>query len=540
VTSEQQGALELRRRLLAVAPEARAELLLSSPDPRAAVRTVPAQELYLTILSSADDEAQAILRFAARPQLEFVFDIDGWLDDRLDAGRSAQWLLRLCEAGPELVARFCAEADESLVVLLLSTLLHVYKLDESVDPRFAPPDRPLMTLDRTYFFELREGVPDELADAFSQALSLLRARSVNSYQSLLEQVMWSIPSEVSETAFQARNSRLAEKGFPPLEESLAVWSSGNTPLREQRTRLMARIEAAAPRSDLPASSSSPRLDSTLTSLTHAMQLLPAEQREGWLHELVRTANRFAVASREHLGAPETHHRAFQTACAHLELGVAQLAGHDLQRRGVALSQISVRELVRLGTGAVLTRSHLARQLRQGWIAHAPLGIERLDQPWVELLNGLCAPRPYYSLDGANRPFQRFADLERVDAQLTELEQLGRFLGSTLQLAAGTDLPELDPLPAGRSDAADLEWSAVLVTAVLRRMLDQPARPVPFSASELAGAIAHSSLDRIELICGQLTVPALSGLVRDRIEELRSTIGVSPIDPRFARGVLMHG
>lgn len=84
-----------------------------------------------------------LMPYASRTQVEFLFDIDSWDRDRLDPQRAGQWLAALHKAGADQVARWLREGDEATVVLVLSRLLRVFKLDESTDPDFWRPDRPV-------------------------------------------------------------------------------------------------------------------------------------------------------------------------------------------------------------------------------------------------------------------------------------------------------------------------------------------------------------------------------------------------------------
>ncbi len=515
--------------------------ILGSKHPQEAVRSLPAQDLYLTVLEAGLDEASPLLPLASLPQLEFFLDIDGWDKDNLDIERVCRWLIAFSEADRALLGRVLSEADESLVVHLLSALLHVYKNDESADPRYWPPDRAVTNIDTTYSIEGKEHTPVEAFDALNEALKSVRARSTHAFEALLEQVMWSIPAEMEQLAYESRTSRLAEKGFPDLNESLEVWAAGAEPLRELRARLKQKLAQA----DLPSVEihALPVVASAFTSAPLLARLgatLPVWQQEALLHGLVRIGNRFAVSSLSHLGDPETHRQALDTALAHANLGLAELTesdGEDAARR--ALVGLSAAEIARVGTGAVQSRAYRARRCRDGWMARVPFARTRLDEEWQASLEGLLAARPYYSLETRPRPFRERADLQRVDAQLEALEQLGVFLEQTWKIEPNSDLPELTPLPAARRDLEDLDWSACLLTALARVAIGDPARPTPFRGDAAATALDRLDAATVSTLCQTWGIPALIPLLLDRLEvDWISQTGDRSVDPRFVRLILI--
>lgn len=537
-------SLALRQQLLALSAEIRVEAILQSPHPAEAVRSLSAQELYLTVSEAGIDEAAPLLPLATRHQLEFFLDIDAWSGDQLDLDKLCRWLTHFASADPELIGRLLREADESLVVALLSRLLHVYKNDESTDAPFWPPDRPLTTLDQMYYFEPREGVSPEAFDALHQGMLTLRGQASPAYEALLEQVLWQIPAEQQEEALRTHNARLSEKGFPDLVESLQVWSAGREPLRDLRARL-AQQALNAP--DL-ASAEAASATSALTVVDHNVAprlarlaaFAPRAAQEALIAGLVRLGNRYAVASRAPLGDVATHRDGLRTALAHANLGVAELAreaGDDLARRAVAA--VSPVELVQVGVGAVQARAWRARRLVDGWLATVPLAEARLDEEHRAALRGMRSPCPYFSLDARDRPFQELDDLQRVDQVLSALEQLGLLLEKRWQVAAGHDLPELAPLPAARHDAADLDWSAVLLTALAHVANGTGDRPAPFAASRLRAAARALTPERITRLCAEWSLDAWTALLIARIaDEPWIVAGDELPDPRFVRSFLI--
>jgi hypothetical protein len=601
VDSRSRALVEARRRLLALSPADRVSAMLAAPRPADLVRALPAQELFLSLAEVGPDDALPLLAHASIPQLEFFFDIDAWSRDRFEPERAAHWISMFHDAGPEVVAHWLREADEGLVVLVLSRLLRVYKNDESTDQPFWPPDRPVPTLDGLYYFEPQDEASEPAAAVLWEALARLRARDRGAYEALLEQVLWAIPAELEEGAHEHRASRLAEKGFPDPEEALGVWSVEPGGTAAVRAELAARVDGSRgldpapgmPAGALPAPPAAqapdvsglpghparvptsrggepvppaesgdpggsaarggdpglpvPFDDRAWPALATAARGLDDDRRERLLGDVVRLANRFAVAAFEPLGDPETHRRALYTAMSTVSLGLDVLgAGRPRSWGTRALAALSVFDVSRAGVTAIQERALRARRLAGGWLSRIRLGRERLDTVLAEALEGLLQPRPSFTIAGEDRSFRSPADLGMADRLLATIEALGGFL----QPLAGPDgeIPGLDPPPLFREAAGDVEWSAVVLTALARAALGGAARPVPLDREEArracdllldAGAPRRKSLLFDELARNSGLAPAadyLAGILEQDLADLPP--GVAP-DPRFARALLFR-
>jgi hypothetical protein len=542
-----QRLVAARRTLLALPPLERVEHIVSAPRPAALVRALPAQDFYLTLTETGVDLALPVLQHATTPQVEFLFDIDAWQRDEIDPGRFAAWLELLHQADPELVARWLREADEPTVVLALSRLIRVYKLDESSDQDFWPPDRPVPSLDGLYYLEPLEPTGQGAFGALWEGLTLLRERDRPAYEALLEQVLWVVPAEQEEEAYARRVSRLAERGFPELSEAIEAWAAGPETDPAVRRGVADRFgaRAARPRPVEPPAGTLPALAGLddHPGLAGAVRRLDPEQRERWEQAFVRLGNRFAVASLERLGDPATHRSGLATA-----LGFANIALEETGAGAAALEQLTPWEVLRLGVGAVQQRALRARQLVEtGWLARVHLARERLDGDLAAVLEALLAPRPLYASADGPRPFAALEELRLVDDALATIDACGRLLEERLG-AGGDELPELRHLPAGRTAADDIEWSAVCLTALARRALGEPLRPRPLSPTEARSALQVLLSDRPprtvtpafeERAAGAALAPAAGWLAERLTGELADLPADQPPDPRVVRSLLLR-
>ncbi len=529
-----------------LAPASRARSILSAPRPGALVRTLSAQDFFLSARATDPASSAALLAHANRHQLDFVFDVDAWDEESFDPTRTATWLVRLHGAGAERVARWMREGDEAFVVLVLARLIAVYKLDESVDDARWPEDpKSMSSLDGVYFYEGREGVPDEALRALWEGLKVLRAQAQPAYEGLMEQVLWEIPAEQEDAAAEGRTSRLSERGFPPLDEAVEVWAAAG-PLRPAELAALRRRVAEAP---APALGEVPH-DALLApgggvvapSLGAALALLPRALAEQRLHELVRLGNRYAVADEAHLGELETHQRGFRLAAGHANLGL-ELLGSDDTARAHACAALGAAELARLGLSAV--REQGARAAR-AWRAleGLHLGHARVDLPLRLGHTGLVALRAELADHDTRREFATSADLERARGIAGALEGLAAFLGQTLGHGE-EELPELATLPAAHRSPESVEWSSVALTALARAALGEPARPRALLADEAERALATLAPAgqpgaRFSELAADLALAPAGGYLAERLHDALAELGpgVQP-GPGVVRGLLFE-
>lgn len=486
-------------------PAERSEAILASERAADLVRALPPQDLYLTLAESDPQSALALLPLATRAQVDFILDLDAWSGDVIDVERTGRWLDLLHQADPALLLRFLLETDEEFVVLALSKLLFVTKADESTSmDRWPPEDRQVATLDGLYYIEPQDDAPDAAFPALWEALARLREVDRPVYEALFERVMWIVPAEQEEDAYERRASRLAEHGFPPLDEAREVWAAGHLADPAWRARVAERLallplpgagngEVEGEDPVLPVAV--PRNE--LERLGDALPWLDDARREAIGSALVRLGNRFAVTSGDHLGNPETHRDGLVRALSHVLVGLDELGAKDARSAARALLQVPTVEICRIGTGAIQERVARARALAErGWLARVPHGRDRLEESLDAVLVGLLDARPRFAADGADRPFRRTADLERLDEVLGAIEGLGTFVIETLGLGDGSDVPELTPLPDRREDPRECAWSEIALTAIAQVALGRPPRPVPIGRDDARRALALLLTDEI--------------------------------------------
>ncbi|RKH37272.1 DUF6178 family protein, partial [Corallococcus sicarius] len=218
---------EVRQRLMRLSPRQRMEALLDGPDTPAMVRSLPAEDLYVTIQEIGLADTTELVQLASPAQFRTFVDLGGWQRDKLDPHAVLTWLRAARGDEPEDFLRKLHAVDLEVVETLLKEFTTVYDLEE--DPDANPQGMTVETPEGRYLVEIKlEGAE---MSAMRAIVNDLIAESPFESVRLFEAVRWEIPSELEETAFQFRRARLADLGFPALEDALALFSRVDVPPR---------------------------------------------------------------------------------------------------------------------------------------------------------------------------------------------------------------------------------------------------------------------------------------------------------------------
>jgi hypothetical protein len=505
----------------------RLDLILDSRNPQALVRALPADELYLVIRDIGLADAAKLVQLASAEQFKVILDLDAWRKDEFDPSRAWPWL-RAARAGslddPKAAARWARKLiaiDRELLFLTLRSALIIHDLEEDPDPDFVN-DRYMRTPENKYIIEFTvdgaeymavKGILDDLyaEDAFMATRLLAALRS-------------ELDSELTETAFRWRAARLADLGFPTLEEALSWFARPPTSAAAAYPGAPAR----PPGFWIAAHAGTGLLD-------RAAALLSDDDRAHLEPQLVAGANAVLVADATDPGDVEAVGRALAAARAFIELGLEPRAGADDAKAAEALAEVPVKRLFQEGFGRVLALKWRAERIFKEHGAgtrESPL----LDSPLGEALAALCLKRPRFhpgveadrSLWGApafaaipTRPFLSSLDLTRVSAALDAAEGLIA-LGARLAL-----------LPKPGEPAALHRLSARYLTALANERLGRAFSPAPIPVAELraaAEAIHAGGVDHPALADAGEPAALLRALAAQRAEELRASVDAGASDP----------
>lgn len=517
-------ALGLRQALAAHRGRARLDLLLERPE---ALQGLPADELFHAVVEVGLADAPSVVQLASPSQFRTFLDLAGWQGDEFASARVLPWLRAgrpptLSDEGAEAAWQDkLAALDLEVLSLLLRDVLRVHDLEEEPDPE-PESERFARTPEGRFLVEF---VP-EGADALvaRRLLDDLYARDAFQAGRLLSAVRHELVSELTEEALRLRTARLADLGYPPLEEALSWFARPASRRAEQPAGLPDRPPGfwlAAHRGQ--------------TLLDRAAALLPARSRERFELEAMAAANAVLVADRVDPGEPDEVRGALEAARALLELGLEATAGGDETAAARVLASAPLKRVFQAGFGKLLELRWRAQRLaRQA----APRGLA-FDSPLGETLAAVRLRRPRYypgvALPLADwgspatgalsaRPFRSSAEVRAVADALGKAEGL-------LALAEGLELAA--PLPGAATVAA------LYLTARANERLGRPFVPQPIPSAELAAAARA-------LLASSDPGPASQGeagellaiLARNRALELGPLLAGEPAAPGTVTALLV--
>jgi hypothetical protein len=373
---------EARAALARARGRKRLDVILESRAPQALVRALPADDLYLLVREVGLSDAAPIVQLASAAQFKVFLDLAAWPGGTFDVGRALPWL-RAARAGATLEPRAAArwarklhQIDGEVLFLILRATLRVHDLEQDPDPELAS-DRFMRTPEGKFVVEFTVGGTEYAA--VRGLLDDLNAENPFETTRMLLAIRWETPSDLEESALRWRAGRLADLGFPPLEEALSWFA--------RPPRAPAAHAPGAPAR--PAGFFLATLDRG-TLLDRAAALLDPPDRARVEAQMVAAANAVLVADGVDPGDLDAVRGAFESARGYLLLGLEKLAGDGDERAADALAQTPVKRIFQEGFGRVL-------ELR--WRAERILGRAgdgaRFGAPLDEALAALASRRPRY-------------------------------------------------------------------------------------------------------------------------------------------------
>ncbi len=374
----------------------RLDVLLDARDPQALVRALPPDDLYLAIRDVGLGDAAPVVQLASPDQFKVFLDLDAWSKASIAPRKVLPWL-RAARAGanlePKAAARWAAKLealDPEVLFLVLRDTLRIHDLEQDPDPDFAS-DRFMRTPEGKFIIEF--AVDGAEYAAVRGLLDDLYAEDPFKATRLLSALRFEAPSELEETALRWRTGRLADLGWPTLDEALS-WFARPPKTAPQRAGAPERpagfFLATFARGSL---------------LDRAAARLAPDDRDAVEAQVVAAANAVLVADAVDPGDLDAVRNAFEAARALLDLGLDRLAGGDDARAAEALAATPVKRLFQEGFGRVLELSWRAQAI----LRRAGEGT-RFGSPIDEALAALAERRPRY-FPGVETPRSAWGTIE---------------------------------------------------------------------------------------------------------------------------------
>jgi len=382
-------------------PEEKAALVATDPDGTRQTRAMPPQEVYRLFKGAGEPHALKLMAMASPEQCLFILDMELWRGWTFQEEKAVEYLGYILQGSEEHFQELLPHLDFNLLSLFLCRELIV---TGGIGDLASEEERRTdwdHSFDNVFLIKFKEPRHAQVIGSF---LELICRLDNPLYTALMESVSGEIDIESEEECYHAKSGRLADRGFPPHEEALKIYSRINpatfTPGSDKV--LMHADEATT----LPA----PVMTGT-TFLERVMLRMDTELFRMELNYLVNTA---LVADQAHLGDTEQMMSVVERVYGYLNIALEQLSRGDETKGAEILAGEHLKRLFQLGFSIVLGLKFRAEKLADSSYADG------------KALSGLKNSRPRYyrglDADGIDgyREFREMGDVQAVSAFLTGL------------------------------------------------------------------------------------------------------------------------
>jgi len=323
-----------------VLPEERVSLILGDLDDKKLTRALHPQELYWLFKEIGAPDAMELLALANPLQCLFILDMDLWKGWSFQADKGVEYLGYILKGSEEHFLELLPHLDFNLLSLLLGRELVVaggigdLNTDEE---RQTDWDH---TFDDVFLIKFKNPRHTQIIGSF---LELVCRFDNPLYVALMESVSGEIDIESEEECYHMKSGRLADLGFPPLDEAREIYSRIDpVTFNPGRGKVLVQTGEA---SALPAT--------FLTGTTFLERVILHMDSELFRMELNYLINTALVADQAHLVDTEYMKSVVERVYGYLNIALEYLCQGDETKGAEILAGEYLKSLFRLGFSIVL-------------------------------------------------------------------------------------------------------------------------------------------------------------------------------------------
>ena len=442
----------------------RLHYLFLSEHPEQLVQLLPELEVFLTVKEVGERDSLDLISLTTPEQFQYLIDLDLWKKDRLDPEKTLHWMEILLESGEKKFTQFIQSTDPGFIALLLKKFLHVttYEGEQLEGMDKAPP----FTLDQFYFIVFKGRRTREIFQPF---LEILCRVDKDGYRRLMDSLMVEFESELEETGYRLRNGRLADYGFPDLEEALEIYRFVNPDslvLGEKSVRGWGQeeIERGRPVFYLSHLNEGPFFSTILSRVDD-----PQDQ-DRLSQEITTLCNKAILAEAIDLSNIVAIERAIKKVYHYLNLGLQYLSKEEETKASVILRSLPLQRLFQCGVSTTLLLRRKGESILKGpWFGGDRENLIFLDPPHLEKLEGVLRKRPALYREGNFEDFKELQDLKEVEDFLESIETMIHTLGGQLDVYP-RNLKALDLTGCYPEEWRGITFSTIFLTALANQIL----------------------------------------------------------------------
>ncbi|MBS3919594.1 MAG: hypothetical protein KG012_12005 [Deltaproteobacteria bacterium] len=462
----------------------RLHTLFLSEHPEELVQSLPEQEIFLTVKEIGEKDCLDLISLTTPEQFQYLLDLEFWKRDQIDPEKVLHWIETLLESGDKKVAQFIRTTDPEFVALILKKFIRVTTLEGEQTEQM--DSLPLFTLDQFYFIGFKGVKTREVFEPFLKTFSRIDSEG---YRRLMEALISELESELEETGYRLRNSRLNDYGFPDFEEALDIYQF------IQPESLLKREDAFKPIGPEPL-----RRESSIYYLTFhnegpffsaiLSRIDDPQEQDRLKQEITSLCNKAIIAEAIDLSNLSGTERVIQKVYHYLNLGLQYLSGEDEKRALEILRFHPIQKLFQCGGSLTLLLRRRAETMLKGpWFEGDRENLVLLDPPYFDKMEGGLRKRPTFYRDGVSDDFKDLRDLKEMEGFLESIEEVTSFFEEGLKVSPRS-LKEMDWSGCHPERWQEITLSTIFLTALANRNLTENFKFEPIERVRLKGLLSR--------------------------------------------------
>ncbi len=399
-----------------VRPVEKIDEILTRDDAESYIKTMNPHGLYRLIQEAGFDQGMDLIPYASPEQIQIFVDLDCWKRDVIETDRVAAWLAVLvADADDAHFHRAVRDLDPEVMALFFKKSFVAVELVEDGEIPAGMPSNTELSPDNAYALVYPE--EQDIAALLRALLQRIYDLDMGLAWTLLEAVRWELASEMEETAYRFRTSRLEELGFVERTEALEVYALVQpVKLRErwESGEWEAKVAAVIP-DDLQVPAvvrASTGEDLFFFEVLETVE--DGEAAEALLSELAVLSNRTMLADGIEPGELESGQEVVRRTTGFLSLGLEFLSRGEEDRAREALSTVALKTLFQVGHSIAQNLRQKSRHIEDrptlSLVEGVPFSLLSPDE--AALFEGLQDLRPSYARD--RYEFEVFNRQKQVD------------------------------------------------------------------------------------------------------------------------------
>lgn len=389
------------------------EWIFAKDKPRQIVKRISHGDFYWLVKQTGNDDCFPLLKLASEEQWQYLLDMEIWDKDLLSLNNTFTWLGKLEQADSlKLIKWFYTKGQYLLYLFLYRSIQVAIREDDEFD---CPDD--FFTLDGLFYIKIINNEKG-MMETIERILRAMSQKDYDRYQRVLLGLAGVIPSEIEEEMYRLRNIRMAEHGFLPFEEAIAVYAylASDTLKVDAVDGEIIKVFH----------------DEDLHGLTSILSLYHTNQNNILFKnifqqgdplfedrirlELAGLCNQLLVADRLAVDEFETLLAICNKAMGYISLALEYKCGNDISYATSILRNNSLVSVFRVGFGLVLELKWEAETfLKKSWFQNYGLDFDFWGDKWGRTLTGLMEKKPHYDADfeaiEGSHDFQKIRELE---------------------------------------------------------------------------------------------------------------------------------